>query len=44
MDGAHVKERLAAWRNVLDDVMLRLEIRKTPKPPAREIALELIQT
>ncbi|UWU75551.1 ABC transporter ATP-binding protein [Bradyrhizobium huanghuaihaiense] len=38
------KDLLLPWRSVLDNVMLGLEIRKTPKPRAREIALELIRT
>ncbi|EJN11956.1 ABC-type nitrate/sulfonate/bicarbonate transport system, ATPase component [Bradyrhizobium sp. YR681] len=38
------KDLLLPWRSVLDNVMLGLEVRKTPKPRAREIALELIRT
>jgi NitT/TauT family transport system ATP-binding protein len=38
------KDLLLPWRTVLDNVMLGLEIRKVPKPRAREIALELIKT
>ncbi|MCK1389645.1 ABC transporter ATP-binding protein [Bradyrhizobium sp. 1] len=38
------KDLLLPWRSVLDNVMLGLEIRKVPKPRAREIALELIRT
>jgi NitT/TauT family transport system ATP-binding protein len=37
------KDLLLPWRSVLDNVMLGLEVRKTPKPRAREIALELIK-
>lgn len=37
------KDLLLPWRSVLDNVMLGLEIRKTPKSRAREIALELIK-
>ncbi|MDE5445062.1 ATP-binding cassette domain-containing protein [Bradyrhizobium sp. CSA207] len=38
------KDLLLPWRSVLDNVMLGLEVRKTPKARAREIALELIKT
>ncbi|RXT48320.1 ABC transporter ATP-binding protein [Bradyrhizobium betae] len=38
------KDLLLPWRSVLDNVMLGLEIRKVPKPRAREIALELVRT
>jgi len=38
------KDLLLPWRTVLDNVMLGLEIRRVPKPRAREIALELIKT
>jgi NitT/TauT family transport system ATP-binding protein len=37
------KDLLLPWRSVLDNVMLGLEVRKTPKARAKEIALELIR-
>ena len=37
------KDLLLPWRSVLDNVMLGLEVRKTPRQRAREIALELIR-
>ncbi|WP_247316474.1 ATP-binding cassette domain-containing protein [Bradyrhizobium sp. 141] len=38
------KDLLLPWRNVLDNAMLGLEIRKTPKPRACKIASRLIRT
>jgi NitT/TauT family transport system ATP-binding protein len=37
------KDLLLPWRSVIDNVMLGLEVRKTPRRRAREIALDLIK-